>query len=477
MAQRVAGEAPRIRWYHFVLLGAIDVLGPFSTDSYVPNTTTMRKSLETTNVMTGLTLQLNWLSKGLATLWIGMLSDRAVVGRRGALLRTFVIYVVGTAGGFLTPTRPYGIYTLIFARAIQGIGESGTTVCTAVARDVLEAPDERLKVLTIISSLRLCALAVSPTIGGLVGDAFGWRSLFAALTCVGAFLGILTYFVLPETLHTAIALHDEEVKKDVDEGSFFTVLRRLFSDPDPDVGDARGSLFAVMFGFSGILCYLSNVSPILEEHYDVSVVTTALYMGSVAMIFVVASVVLSMLFARYKGASWLRPMALLKLSLRLRLLSMALLLISAFGPFPSLRRSVPALLANIYLYSIGIAVGFGAANTIFVQPFSGPTAGKATAIILITRTVVATSLSQLSIDVTDAFGVKGFYSFIAVIALGSQLAWLCFPRRGFYAVSADFPSDELTEHLLFDDDSDDDDDDVRTTTSTTASSGAPSSLG
>jgi len=101
----------------------VDILGPFSTDAYVPCTTAMRKSLETTTVLTGLTLQLNWFSKGFATLYVGMLSDMATIGRRGAFGRTFIVYVLGTLGAFLTPTTNWGIYTLIAFRLIQGYGE------------------------------------------------------------------------------------------------------------------------------------------------------------------------------------------------------------------------------------------------------------------------------------------------------------------------------------------------------------------
>eukprot|EP00635_Sarcinochrysidales_sp_CCMP3193_P014137 CAMPEP_0118890918 /NCGR_PEP_ID=MMETSP1166-20130328/1159_1 /TAXON_ID=1104430 /ORGANISM="Chrysoreinhardia sp, Strain CCMP3193" /LENGTH=564 /DNA_ID=CAMNT_0006829551 /DNA_START=36 /DNA_END=1730 /DNA_ORIENTATION=+ len=508
-----------LRWYHWCLVGAIDVIGPFSTDSYVPNQPQMRRDLETTNVLTGLTLQLNWLSKGVATLAIGALSDRPAIGRRGALLRTFAIYVVGALGSFLTPTKNYGIYTLILFRVIQGIGESGTTVCTAIARDALESPRDRLRVLTAITSLRLSAIAVAPTLGGLVGDAYGWRVGFCALAVVAVVLTIFTYFCLPETLKTALDLalrkrrrrppddylaleeQQEEEGEEEDEGRggepqeeagvkrrradgggfYEAVLRRLWSEADPEMGAARGSLIALTFGFSALLCYLSNVAPILEERFDVSVVTTALLMGSVACIFIVVNLVLAYLFGRCKGAAWLEPLFLLKLSLRLRLLASCSLAVSAFGP-RALRENWVYLLLNCYLFSFGISLGFGSSNTLFVQPFP-EVAGRAAAVILLTRTIMGTAMSQLSVDLTDAFGVAGFYASLAAISSVAQAAWLFLPptptptptptRRcplltqeederspssrlsGFVAVPRDtaFPSadlpplEELTEHI------------------------------
>jgi len=76
----------------------------------------------------------------------------------------------------------------------------------------MDDPKERIKILTTISSLRLVGLAIAPTIGGLVGDAFGWRALFAALAAVGVLLSLLTAILIPETLATKIALDDQRRK-------------------------------------------------------------------------------------------------------------------------------------------------------------------------------------------------------------------------------------------------------------------------
>mmetsp|Transcript_20256 Transcript_20256/g.80897 ORF Transcript_20256/g.80897 Transcript_20256/m.80897 type:complete len:506 (+) Transcript_20256:64-1581(+) len=411
------------RWYHWVLIGCIDVLGPFSTDSYVPNTTRLRHELDTTNVVTGLTLQLNWLAKGVATLAIGALADR--IGRRGAFMRAFVYYVIGTAGCAVTPTRPWGIWTFLAFRVVQGIGESGTTVCTAVARDVLETPQHRLKVLSIITSLRLTAIAVSPTIGGVVGVRFGWRAIFGGLAAVGATLAVLTASALPETWRPKTTKKGPNGGR-ADDVSWREVLARFRScRTDPGVGAALGSLCSATFGFAGLLSYLSTVSPLLQDHFGVSTVHTALLMGSVASIFLVVNVCLAALLSRYKGSPWLEPLRLLKLSLRVRTLGSAFGLTAAFGP-RFLRDSVPYLLLNCYAFSLGIALGFGSSNALFVQPF-GDAAGKAAALLLITRTVVGTAVAQLAVDVEELFGVRGFLAFLSIVSLFAQFAWLVLP--------------------------------------------------
>ena len=74
--------APALRWYHWVVVVLVDMIGPFSTDSYIPNLPQMTKDLHTTASLAGATLQFNWIVKAVSTVAIGFLSDRPAIGRR-----------------------------------------------------------------------------------------------------------------------------------------------------------------------------------------------------------------------------------------------------------------------------------------------------------------------------------------------------------------------------------------------------------
>lgn len=384
---------PRFGWQHWVLVCLIDVLGPFSTDSYIPNLSSMRHELNTTSLMAGLTLQLNWLSKGLATLAIGSVADRR--GRRRALIIAFFFYLIGATGCALTPIhKPYGIYWLICCRIIQGIGESGTTVCTAITRDVIHDPQKRLRVLTLISSLRIAAIAVSPTVGGIIGVAFGWRMLFAGLAICGALLFLTTVLFLPETLHLK-----EQTKAGADE-SWMGVFNILTSSPS-----ATGALLANTVSFAALLSYLSNVSIILEDYFHKSTLTTSYLMGSVAAVFVVVNIGLSAVLKYSKTP--ISPFTLLNLSVAISLCATAMCFVFALTG----RTTLVAILATSYVFEASASLGFGAASTIYIQPFAD-VAGKASALILIVRTVFSTVLAQLSVDVVDEVGVPGFFYFV-----------------------------------------------------------------
>ena len=432
-----------LSYWQWAIVGAIDVIGPVASDAYTPNTTQMRKDLETTNIMTGLTLQLNWLSKGLATLWIGGLSDLATVGRLGAFRRTFVVFIGGAVGSYFTPGTTWGIYALIVFRVVEGLGESATTICSAIARDVVEEPDERMKVLTVISSARLFAIAVAPTLGGIIGDAYGWRFLFAVLAGIAFVLAICTFTSLPETLKiarqrrrqkktsdlTQRLLEEEDVKEDDEHNDvgFGAVLKQMCFDGSPECGKARASICFVVFSVSALMCFLSDVSPILEQTFGVSVLTTSLLMGSNSMVYVATNIALAYAFAAYKGSRWLQPEALLKLALQICAVSSAGHFLCAFGP-AVLRNNWLYMLLNSYIFGVALSLGYGAASTLFIQPYPHA-AGKAAAVMLIARTVMSSGLSQVSIDIVDAFGMTGYNAYFATVSALAQVAWLFLPRE------------------------------------------------
>lgn len=413
----------KIRCHHWLIVCAIDILGPFSTDSYIPNMLSMQHELSTTAVLAGLTLQANWLAKGLGTLVVGAMSDTPRWGRRGALLLTFVFYIVGTAGCAATPTASYGIYSLIVFRILQGFGETGTTMCNAITRDVLEDPKERLRVLTTITSLRIAAVAVSPSIGGVLGVAFGWRAVFAGLAVCGSFLAVATALCLPETLH------DAAVEKGV------VVARLSEFRSDPAVSLALAALLSYTLTFSLLLIYLSNVTTLFEGYFGFSTLGTALFMGSAASIFVLTNIVLSVLM-KMKARS-VEPFPLLRFSM---LCSLAGASVSVAAIFHGARLTPGAALfffvAVIYVNCLSIATGFGAAATIFLQPF-GDAAGKASGVLLVVRTVVATGAAQASVDVWAHFHMAGLFAFFSLLGFAVQFGWLLVPPKSKRPVSTD----------------------------------------
>ena len=88
-------KASRIAWYQWPVLLSIDMIGPFSTDAYIPNMPQMRQDFGCAVALATLTLQLNWITNALANSACGSLSDR--YGRRRTAALFLAVYVAGAA--------------------------------------------------------------------------------------------------------------------------------------------------------------------------------------------------------------------------------------------------------------------------------------------------------------------------------------------------------------------------------------------
>ena len=122
-----------------ILLSSISTLGPFSTDSYVPNMPQMAGELRCSQFQAGMTMQVNILIGGVAKVVVGCAADR--LGRRPTLLVSLTIFTTASVACSLAPSVAW----LIAARGLQGVGEAGAAVPMAVMRDVLDGPMAALK--------------------------------------------------------------------------------------------------------------------------------------------------------------------------------------------------------------------------------------------------------------------------------------------------------------------------------------------
>jgi len=353
------------------------------------------------------------LPQGMAMLYVGKVAD--TTGRRGALLLGLAWFVAGTLGSIGSPTPDW--------RCVMAWGQSAAIACDAIARDVLDDPEERVQVLTVISAFRLVGLALAPTVGALVRDAYGWRALFAALAAVGVLLAILTALLIPETLHEGqqssprvVAAAGTRQKSEPEEeedddaapvavpddqgpppGSFRAVLERLRTDGGRDVACAKAGLIALTFGDATTRCSAAT----LRRGGDTVVAAGVFAYGCFAS----------------RGCP---PMARLQTSLYMRLMAVG----SCVALLSTLAFSGDSFAMLNVVFGVAHAFGYAASMTLFTQPFPGNLAAKAAAVLLIARTFVATGLSDVHAYVAAAYGPAASAVFIALVSLLSQLAWL-----------------------------------------------------
>lgn len=121
----------------------------------------------------------------------GWISDR--LGRRRTLVLAMSVLLVGTLGAALSPTLPL----LVASRAVQGIGCAlvPTAVMGTLAR--LWPSSQRNRVMGAWGAANGIGQAVGPPIGGLLADAFGWRSIFWLLLPITVGVLVLAAAMMP----------------------------------------------------------------------------------------------------------------------------------------------------------------------------------------------------------------------------------------------------------------------------------------
>lgn len=416
------------RWWHWFLIACIDIIGPFSTDSYIPNLPAMARELDAPPWLAGLTLQANWLAKGAATLVIGKLADSRAVGRRGALLGAFVFYVAGTVGCSLVGRDRRGGYALVACRVVQGFGEAATTVTSAVARDVLHDVDERTKMLALLGSLRPIAIVAAPSVGGLAGAALGWRYVFRGLAAWGALLFLGTALILPETRPRDDAPPGGAAREKAGFSAVVGRLRRGVAAGAHDERLAAAALAYVTLGMAGVLSFLSTIAPLLEERFALGTVEAAALIGSLPAVIIGTNAALAALISRRQRAGQRppRPARVIRCALAIMALVAAAAVACAVGPRAPLRTRWPYLYATILLYNLGESLGMGPCMAAYLQPFADA-AGVASALQITLRTAVGVAASAAVTAAVAASGVRALFLALAAAALGMQACWGLLP--------------------------------------------------
>ncbi len=177
-----------------LLLGFLTAIGPVSTDMYLPAFPTIEAELGAGRGGAQATLAAWFVGLAVGQLVQGTLADR--LGRRRPLIIGTAIYTLASVGCALAPDT----VVLSFWRCVAAFGGAASAVIPrAVVRDLADG----LAAARLMSRLMLvmgAAPILAPTIGGLLLDAAGWRSIFWVSAVYGLASCLLAWRLLPETL-------------------------------------------------------------------------------------------------------------------------------------------------------------------------------------------------------------------------------------------------------------------------------------
>jgi DHA1 family bicyclomycin/chloramphenicol resistance-like MFS transporter len=174
-------------------LASISLIGPLAVHVFMPAIPAVKAALGLSDALAQLTFSVTLLSMAFATLVYGSLSDR--YGRRPMLLSGLCLFLIGSGIAALANS----VAMLVFGRIVQAIGAGcGVTLVRAIARDVY-GPARLVTAIAYLTMFYTLGPMVSPMVGGILIDAFGWRSIFVFALLVGSIIALSSYFAVFES--------------------------------------------------------------------------------------------------------------------------------------------------------------------------------------------------------------------------------------------------------------------------------------
>ncbi len=174
-------------------LASISLIGPLAVHLFLPAIPAVKAALGLSDALAQLTFSIALFGMACATLVYGSLSDR--YGRRPVLLSGLVLFLIGSAISAMTTS----VLALVLGRLVQAVGAGcGITLGRAIAQDVY-GRDRLVKAIAYLTMAYTIGPMIAPLVGGILIDAFGWRSVFGFALALGAVIALGAYFAVFET--------------------------------------------------------------------------------------------------------------------------------------------------------------------------------------------------------------------------------------------------------------------------------------
>lgn len=235
-----------------LILVALTALGEISTQLIIPSLGLMEVAMSARVGSSLLALSSFVAAFGLGQLLLGPLSDR--IGRRPVLLMGLSIYLLATL--WMLAASSMGEF--IAARVLQGLGACTALVLSrAIVRDVWQAQAAPALALTVVGML--CAIAITPVIGGLLSAYAGWRAPILLAVVVGGAAAIAVLSLYRESNQN---LDPRAGQLKTLTGNYADLLKaRSFRAFALTLAGTYGAMFAVIAGSSAAYIQLLKLSP------------------------------------------------------------------------------------------------------------------------------------------------------------------------------------------------------------------------
>ena len=117
-------------------------------------------------------------------------------GRRRAYVVGLIVFCIASAACTVAPTLPF----LVVARGVQGVGAAVVNVASlALVGAAYPDPKAKAKAIGMWTGIAAIGLAIGPTVGGVLTEQIGWRSIFVFNPVIGVVAIVLTYVSVGES--------------------------------------------------------------------------------------------------------------------------------------------------------------------------------------------------------------------------------------------------------------------------------------
>lgn len=234
---------------HIVTLVAIAGLSALTMNIFLPSLPSMAKDFGVSYGTIQILISGYIAMTAVVQIAIGPLSDR--FGRRPTVIGSLVILLLAT----LVCMVATDIYTLVAARMLQTAVVAGIVLSRAIVRDMVPMEEAASMIGYVTMGMTIVPM-IGPTLGGVLGDAFGWRANFVALFALGVVVLALVAADLGETNRNRSASFSAQ----------FTAWPGLLASPQfwgytAVVTFTSGAFFAFLGGAPFIGATLMHMSP------------------------------------------------------------------------------------------------------------------------------------------------------------------------------------------------------------------------
>jgi DHA1 family bicyclomycin/chloramphenicol resistance-like MFS transporter len=334
-------SAPVMSERRTALIGALmAAIGPISMALFTPAMPEIVSAFGTTEAAVKMTMSLYFGGFAFAQLVCGPLSD--AFGRRPITIAFMGIYLAASIFALLSPT----IELLIAARFLQGIGAAvGVAISRALVRDLF-THERSARIMNLIGIILAIGPALSPTLGGITMELFGWHAIFLLMVGMGTLIILVTVFSMRETVtRDPSRFHPVRLAR-----AYGTILSTpYFTLSSLAIAGTTGALYA-----------MATMLPfVMMDHVGLTPTQFGAAMLIQSLSYLVGSLVLRTLIGRF-GAFRLMPFGLASVGA------------AALGLAIGLRLFEPTFLTvmvPVGFYAFGIAFVMPAMSTAAMAPF------------------------------------------------------------------------------------------------------------